>query len=133
ELLDGRPSGAPPGTRAAPEPRAAPGPRPAPEPLPLPFTDLNGPQPSTDTHAPAAPALATPAPAPGEGEGGVGVARRHLRLVAARPDRPRRHALDGRDRGGRGSARPGARRSPGDPARDRPPARARGDLPRPRA
>jgi recombination protein RecA len=131
ELLDGRPSGAPPGSRAAPESRPAP--RAAPEPLPLPLTDLNGPQPSTDTHAPVAPALASPAPAPREGAGGVGVARRHLRLVAARPDRPRRHALDGRDRGGRGSPRPDPRRSPGDPARDRPPARARGDLPRPRA
>jgi RecA/RadA recombinase len=125
ELLDGRPSGAPPGTRAAPGP--------VPQPLPLPLTDLNGPQPSTDHHAPAAPALAPPAPAPGEGEVGGVVARRHLRLVAARPDRPRRHALDGRDRGGRGSARPGPRRAPGDPARERAPARARGDLPRPRA
>jgi RecA/RadA recombinase len=119
ELLDGRPSGAPPGAGTAP--------------LPIPITELNGPQPSTDDHAPAAPALASPAPAPGEGEGGDTVARRHLRLVAARPDRPRRHALDGRDRGGRGSARPGPRRAPGDPARERPPARARGDLPRPRA
>jgi recombination protein RecA len=133
ELLDGRPSGAPPGARAAPERRPEPELRPAPEPLPLPFTELNGPQRSTDTHAPVAPALAPPAPAPGEGEDGVGIARRHLRLVAARPDRPRRHALDGRDRGGRGSTRAGPRRTPGDPARDRPPARARGDLPRPRA
>ena len=133
ELLDGTPSGAPPGARAAPAPEpndvsAAPA---APEPLLL--TDLNGPQPSNDDHAPAAPALASPAPAPGEGEGGDSVARRHLRLVAARPDRPRRPALDGRDRGGRGSPRPGPRRAPGDPARERPPARARGDLPRPRA
>jgi RecA/RadA recombinase len=127
ELLDGRPSGAPPGARAAPEPR------PTPEPIPLPHAELNGPQPSTDHHAPAAPALAPPAPAPRQGEGGGSAARWHLRLVAARPDRPRRPALDGRDRGGRGSARPGPRRASGDPARERAPARARGDLPRPRA
>ena len=132
ELLDGTPSGAPPGARAAPAPAPTPAPAPA-APEPLLLTDLNGPQPSTDDHAPAAPALASPAPAPGEGEGGDSVARRHLRLVAARPDRPRRPALDGRDRGGRGSPRPGPRRAPGDPARERPPARARGDLPRPRA
>ena len=64
---------------------------------------------------------------------GVTGERRHLRLVAARPDRPRRTALDGRDGGRRGPARSGPRRAPGDPARERPPARARGDLPRPRA
>ena len=107
--------------------------------------DLKGPPPSAESHAPAVPALATPAPPPGEGpDGGVpgrgtvsgpGDAphRPSLRLLAPRPHRPRRTALDGRDGGGRGSARPGARRPAGDPARDRPPAGARGDLPRPRA
>src|SRR4051812_8991320 len=156
ELLDGRPSGAPPGTRPAAAPavatgaaaprsgiatgRAAPPPTMAtvpPEssgtPPLLPLAELNGPLPSTDDHAPAAPALAPSAPAPREGQGGDAVTRRHLRLVAARPDRPRRSAVDGRDRGGRGSPRPGPRRAPGDPARERPSARARGDLPRPRA
>ncbi|OGO58868.1 MAG: hypothetical protein A2V85_01865 [Chloroflexi bacterium RBG_16_72_14] len=94
--------------------------------------DPKGPPPSTDRHAPAPPALAAP-PAPSRPvPSRVTGERRHLRLVAARPDRPRRTALDGRDRGGRGSPRPGPRRAPGDPARDRPPARARGDLPRPR-
>jgi RecA/RadA recombinase len=100
---------------------------------PRPVTDLNGPRPSIDRHAPAAPALAAPAapsrPVPPRVPG----ERRHLRLVAARPDRPRRTALDGRDGGRRGPARAGARRAAGDPARDRPPARARGDLCRPRA
>jgi RecA/RadA recombinase len=123
ELLDGTPSGAPPGLPA--EPSGTP-------PL-LPLAELNGPLPSTDDHAPAAPALAPSAPAPRQGQDGDAVSRRHLRLVAARPDRPRRPALDGRDRGGRGSPRPGSRRAPGDPARERPSARARGDLPRPRA
>jgi len=112
--------------------------------------DLKGPPPSADRHAPSVPALAPPAPPPGEGPGGGvperrsvpergGVPEQHapdrpsLRLLAPRPHRPRRTALDGRDGGGRGSARPGARRPAGDPARDRPPAGARGDLPRPRA
>jgi len=122
ELLDGLAApAAPPGTTIR-----------ATDPSPLPPSDLKGPHRSIDTHAPAAPALATPAPPPGEGEDG-GRDRHHLRLVAARPDRPRRTALDGRDRGGRGSPRACARRATGDPARERPPARARGDLPRPRA
>ena len=98
-----------------------------------PPSDLKGPPASTDTHAPAAPALAAPAaparPVPPRVTG----ERRHLRLVAARPDRPRRTALDGRDGGRRGPARSGPRRAPGDPARERPPAGTRGDLPRPRA
>ena len=98
-----------------------------------PAIDLKGPPPSTDTHAPAAPALAAPAaparPVPPRVTG----ERRHLRLVAARPDRPRRTALDGRDGGRRGPARSGPRRPAGDPARERPSARTRGDLPRPRA
>lgn len=109
-------------------PAAPPGARPTPPPI-----NLKGPLVSIDSHAPAAPALAPPAPAPGAGEDGDPVERRHLRLVAARPDRPRRSALDGRDRAGRGSPRPYARRATGDPARERAPARARGDLPRPRA
>jgi len=118
ELLDGLAGpAAPPGTVAPP---------------PL-LLDLKGPPASTDSHAPAAPALATPAPAPCEGEDGSTVPGRHLRLVAARPDRPRRSTLDGRNRGGRGSPRPCARRATGDPSRERAPARARGDLPRPRA
>jgi hypothetical protein len=101
-------------------------------PPPIPDSRLKGPLLSPDTHAPAAPALATPAAPPGAGPDGDTVARRHLRLVATRTDRPRRTTLDGRDRGGRGSARAGARRPAGDPARERAPARARGDLPRPR-
>jgi RecA/RadA recombinase len=128
ELLDGRPSGVPPGP-VAPIPIT-----PAP---PIPLVP-EGPPPSADTHAPASPALAAP-PAPSRpvpprvpGERLTGT-RRHLRLVAARPDRPRRTALDGRDGDRRGPARAGARRAPGDPARERAPARARGDLSRPRA
>jgi len=109
-------------------PAAPPGTRPAPQPI------VKGPLLlATDTHAPAAPALAPPAPAAGPGEDGDPVGRRHLRLVADRPDRPRRSTLDGRARPGRGSPRPCARRATGDPARERAPARARGDLPRPRA
>ena len=120
---------APPGT---PRPAEASPPRGA-SPPPTPHIDPKGPPLSADPHAPAAPALAPPAPAPDPGEDGGLVTRRHLRLVAARPDRPRRTALDGRDRGGRGSPRACARRATGDPARERPPARTRGDLPRPRA
>ena len=98
-----------------------------------PAIDLKGPPASTDTHAPAAPALAAPAAPARPVPPRVSGERRHLRLVAARPDRPRRTALDGRDGGRRGPARSGPRRAPGDPARERPPARTRGDLPRPRA
>jgi RecA/RadA recombinase len=114
------------------EPPAPPG-HVAPATASPPLTDPNGPPLSTDRHAPAPPALAAPPAPPRPVPPRVIGERRHLRLVAARPDRPRRTALDGRDRGGRGSPRPGPRRAPGDPARDRPPARARGDLPRPRA
>ena len=103
------------------------------DPVPPPPIDLKGPHRSIDTHAPAAPALAPPAPPPGAEPDGDPVERRDLRLVAARPDHPRRPALDGRDRGGRGSPRPCARRATGDPAWERAPARARGDLSRPRA
>jgi recombination protein RecA len=121
-------------------PAAPPGiPSQAASPAPPLLIDLKGPPQSADTHAPAVPALATPAPPPRDGpDGGApdhggATDRRHLRLLAPRPDRPRRTALDGRDGGGRGSSRPGARRPAGDPTRDRPPAGARGDLPRPRA
>ena len=114
----------------AAEPPAPPGP---PATAPPPAIDLKGPPPSADTHATPAPALAPPAaparPVPPRITG----ERRHLRLVATRPDRPRRSALDGRDGGRRRSARTGARRSAGDPAGERPQAGARGDLPRPRA
>jgi len=123
ELLDGIAApAAPPGTTTRATDSSPPSP-----------IDLKGPHRSIDTHAPAAPALATPASPPGAEPDGDPVERRHLRLVAARPDHPRRPALDGRDRGGRGSPRPCARRATGDPARERAPARARGDLPRPRA
>jgi hypothetical protein len=115
-LLDGRPSGVPPGNEAVPPISIA----------------RNGPPVAIDDHAPAPPGLAAPAapsrPAPARVPG----ERRHLRLVASRPDRPRRTTLDERDGGRRGSPRPIARRPSGDPARGRAPARARGDLPRPR-
>lgn len=111
------------------EPPAPPGGRPTTAPPPI---QPDGPRPSTDHHAPASPALAAP-PAPARTGTPREAARRHLRLVAGRPDRPRRTALDGRDGGRRGPARAIARRPAGDPARECPPARARGDLPRPRA
>jgi recA bacterial DNA recombination protein len=132
-LLDGRlEPAAPPGTlRSLPAGDAAPSPLRATSPDPS-ITHLNGPSLLPDTDAPAPPALATPAAPPGEEPDGGAVPRRHLRVLAARPDRPRGTALDGRDRGGRGPARTGARRPAGHPARDRAPARARGDLPRPR-
>lgn len=95
--------------------------------------DRKGPPPSIDRHAPALPALAAPAAPPRPAPPRITGERRHLHLVAGRPDRPRRTAVDSRDGGRRGPARAGARRPPGDPARERPPARARGDLPRPRA
>jgi RecA/RadA recombinase len=127
ELLAGPPRA---GDRPAPPgevPASAASPAP---PLPI---DLKGPPPATDTHAPAAPALAAPAAPARPVPPRIPAERRHLRLVAARPDRPRRTAVDGRDGGRRGPARAGPRRAPGDPARERPPARTRGDLPRPRA
>jgi RecA/RadA recombinase len=137
ELLDGLVAPAvPPGLVA---PAAPPGIPFRAAPLAPLLLDLKGPPPSTDTHAPAVPALAAPAPPPRPvtprvpGERHPAGERQHLRLMAPGPDRPRRPALDGRDGGGRGSARPGARRPAGDPARDRPPAGARGSLPRPRA
>ena len=84
---------------------------------------------SLDPHATAPPPLAPPAaPARPRAPRADG----HLRLVAGRPDRPRRTAVDRRDGRRRGSQRSGARRPAGDPARERTPARARGDLPRPR-
>ncbi len=105
---------------------------------PVALADRKGPHLAVDPHASAVPALAAPASppragppggagecgAPGSsrdaGEAGTPVpprgGRRHLRLVADRPDRPRRAALDGRDRARRRSARPGARRPAGDPA-----------------
>jgi recombination protein RecA len=86
-----------------------------------------GPHRSTDSDASAVPALAAPAPpprpSPARGR------RRHLRLVADRPDRPRRTALDGRDGARRRSTRPGARRPAGDPAGIGAPPGARGGLP----
>ncbi len=121
------------GLAAPPAPPGGVGPAPVlavvdPPPVPI---ELKGPPASIDTHAPAAHALAPPAPPPGEGAGRG--SQRHLRLVAPGSDRPRRSALDGWDRGGRGSPRPLARRAPGNGARGRPPAGPRGDLPRPRA
>lgn len=124
ELLDGlaRPAG-PPGLRAVPSPAAvsasAQVPAP-PAPPPLSIADHQGPQPLIDTHAPVAPALAPSAPAPGAGA--ADGPNPPLRLVAVRARRPGRPAVDGRDRGGRGPARPLARRAAGDAARERPPA-----------
>jgi recombination protein RecA len=121
------PGGIPPAIgNAAPSPA---GPASAP---PSPITRPKGPHVSTDSDAPAAPALASSAPPPGEAPPGDPVAGRHLRLVATRPDRPRRSAMDGRDRPRRGPARAGARCATRAAARERPPAGARGDLPRSR-
>ncbi len=116
---------APPGSAATPahQPPAPPG--------PVALTDRKGPHPSIDAHASALPVLAAPAtpPRPGSPRGG----RRHLRLVANRPDRPWRAALDGRDSPRRRSARPGARRPAGDPVGVGAPHGARGGLPGPGA
>jgi RecA/RadA recombinase len=121
------------GSSPAGEPPAPPGLASGTAPPAPPAIDLKGPPPSTDTHALAAPALAAPAAPARPVPPRVSGERRHLRLVAARPDRPRRTALDGRDGGRRGPARSSPRRAPGDPARERPSAGTRGDLPRPRA
>jgi recombination protein RecA len=110
---------APPGLRLA---AAAPPGLPAP-PGPRLLADPKGPHLSIDPHASLAPSLATSAPAPGEG------APRPLRVVAVGSGRPRRPALDGRDGGGRGPARPGDGRSAGDPARRGAPAGAGGRVP----
>jgi len=126
-LLQGLQPAAPPGPSVAAEASSAPAAAP---PLSI---DLNGPPPSTDSHAPLAPALAASSAAPRPVAPGALRARGPLRLMAGRPDHPRGAALDGRDGRGRGPDRPGARRATRDPARDRAPARARGDLPRPRA
>jgi recombination protein RecA len=127
---------APPGLALAPaptatvsaEPPTAESPAP---PGPIALADRKGPHLSIDHHASAVPALAASAPPPRTGSPRGG--RRHLRLVADRSDRPRRTALDGRDRPRRGSARPGARRPAGDPAGVGAPPGARGGLPGPDA
>ena len=132
DLLDGL---ARPAERPAP-PGAIPGPVPRPEAppgvQPPPVSDLKGPPASADIHAPAPPSLAAPpaqprpvAPRTAGGRTLAGDERppadapghRPLRLVAHRPGRPRRTALDERVRHRRGPARDGAGRPPGDPAR----------------
>lgn len=117
---------------APPGPTVLPGlaPTPAP-PGSTAIADQNGPHPSIDHHASAVPALAAPAPPPRTGSPRGG--RRHLRLVAGRADRPRRAALDGRDRPRRRSARAGARRPAGDAAGVGAPPGAGGGLPGPGA
>jgi recombination protein RecA len=100
-------------------------------PGPIAHADRKGPHLSIDPHALAVPALAAPAPPPRAGSPRGG--RRHLRLVADGPDRPRRATLDGRDRPRRRSARPSARRPAGDPAGFGAPPGARGGLPGPDA
>ncbi|MFI5227411.1 MAG: hypothetical protein ACHQ3P_12135, partial [Candidatus Limnocylindrales bacterium] len=73
----------------------------------------------------ATPSSLSPTPPPRSGETAPA-----LRLVAGGAGDPRRPAVVGRDRPGRGSRGPGPRRPAGDPARVGPPARARGDLSR---
>lgn len=117
--------------------------QPSAPPGPVAPADRKGPHPSIDTHAPALPVLAAPPTPPRQGSprgarasgdpGSPQGGRRHLRLVANRPDRPRRAALDGRDGSRRRSARPGARRPAGDPAGVGAPHGARGGLPGPGA
>jgi RecA/RadA recombinase len=77
-------------------------------------------------HATTPPLSAAPPPRPREDAAG-------LRLVADRAGGPRRPALDGRDRARRGPGGPGAGRPAGDAPRDGAPARAGGDVPRPRS
>lgn len=102
-----------------------------PGPVPVVPVRLRENRPPTDAHAPAVPALAAPAPPPRRGPPRGG--RRHLRLVAARADRPGRPALDRRNGPRRRPARPGARRPAGDGARLGPPAGAGRDVPGPGA
>lgn len=118
---------APPGSAA--HPASPPGPR---TDVPIALAEWKGPHASTDSHALAVPALAAPSPPPRPGSTRRPRCR-HLRLVAARPDRPRRAAVDGRDGPRRGSARPGARRPARNPARVGPPDGARSGLPGPGA
>jgi RecA/RadA recombinase len=116
----------PPATRdAAPSP-AAPASAPPPS-----IARPKGPLVSIDSDAPAAPALASSAPPPRPASNG-GVVGAPIRLGAVRADRPRRPALDGRDRPRRGPARASARCATRAAARERPPAGTRGDLPRSR-
>ena len=131
DLLTGleRPA-APPGLALA-SADVAPATSPPAPPGPISIADRKGPHLSIDHHASAVPALAAPAPPPRTGSSRRG--RRHLKLLADRPDRSRRTAVDGRDRPGRGSARPGARRPPGDPARIGASPGPRGGLPGPDA
>jgi RecA/RadA recombinase len=112
-------------------PHEPPGPKPAAPPGLVALADRKGSHRSADTHASAVPALAASAPSPRPGSPRVG--RRHLRLVADRPDRPGRPALDGRDRARRRSTRPGARRPAGNPAGLGPSPGARSGLPGPGA
>ena len=98
-------------------------------PVPFPFSSVEkGPLPSTDPDATPSPPLAPPAAPP---RPATARSRPHLRVLGD-PDRPRRTALDGRDGRRRGPDRALARRATRDRARDRAPARTRGDLPRPR-
>ena len=110
---------APPGL-VAPSGSAAPNAPPGPRLL----ADPKGPHLVIDSHALAPSSLATSPPAPSKG------APQPLRVVAVGSGRPRRPALDGRDGGGRGPARPGDGRPAGDPARHGAPAGAGGHIPR---
>jgi RecA/RadA recombinase len=80
----------------------------------------------SDATPPSPLAPSPPSPRAGTGRGGSG-----LRVVPDGSARPGRPAVDRRGRGGRGPARTVARRPARDAARERPPARARGDVPRP--
>jgi hypothetical protein len=110
---------------------APPEPRPLHPPVSPPSPSVREGPLSTDPNDASSPPPLAPPAAPAR----PGTARTDppLRLVAVRPDRPRRTAVDGRDRRRRGPGGACARRASRDPARERAPARARGDLPRPRA
>ena len=69
-------------------------------------------------HATAPPLLASSPPRPGPITLAGPRVRPDLRVIPERPDRPRRPALDGRDGDRRERGGPGARRPPGDSARD---------------
>jgi len=132
ELLTGlEVPAAPPGLVAIASVAASSSTSPPAPPGPISIADRKGPHLSIDHHATAVPALAAPAPPPRTGS--PRRARRHLKLLADRPDRSGRAAVDGRDRPRRGSARPGARRPAGDPARVGASPSPRGGLPGPDA